>query len=121
MGASRMPASPASTLLAAHTPIETRPGLMPLSAVIASESTSARTLRPTEVKQQPDASARTVSKVARTRVGSDEATSKAPGREGLHEHSVGARRDEEGHRHVKLVGARGARSVDAELHEVLKR
>ena len=51
VGAMRMPARPASTALAAHTPIETRPGLVPFRLVSASESTSARTLRPTSVKR----------------------------------------------------------------------
>src|SRR5579883_2916893 len=43
LGATRMPANPAIIVLAAHTPRATRPGFLPDSEVIASESTLART------------------------------------------------------------------------------
>ena len=43
VGATRMPASPANMVLTAHTPTATRPGFVPESEVIASESTLART------------------------------------------------------------------------------
>ncbi len=51
VGATRMPAKPASVALTAHTPSDTRPGCVPDSEVIASESTMARTRRPTSVKR----------------------------------------------------------------------
>ncbi len=43
VGATRMPASPASMALTAQTPTAIRPGLVPDSEVIDSESTLART------------------------------------------------------------------------------
>src|SRR5579872_1183755 len=46
VGATRMPASPARVALTAHTPSPTRPGLVPDSDAIASESTIALTRRP---------------------------------------------------------------------------
>jgi hypothetical protein len=51
VGATRMPARPASVALTAQTPTDTRFGLVPDSEVIASESTMARTRRPTSVKR----------------------------------------------------------------------
>ena len=51
VGATSTPASPASVALTAHTPTETRFGLVPDSEVIASESTIARTRKPMSVKR----------------------------------------------------------------------
>ncbi len=51
VGATRIPASPASVALIAHTPSDIRPGLVPDSEAMASESTVARTFRPTSVKR----------------------------------------------------------------------
>src|SRR5215212_9382683 len=51
VGANRIPASPASVLLTAQTPTDTRAGWTPDRLVNASESTSARTLSPTSVKR----------------------------------------------------------------------
>ncbi len=50
IGAASTPAKPAKNVLAAHTPTETSPGLVPDRSVMAGESTMARTLRPTSVK-----------------------------------------------------------------------
>ena len=49
MGAASTPASPAKNVLTAHTPIDTAVGLVPDSAVMAGESTMARTFSPTSV------------------------------------------------------------------------
>ncbi len=49
MGADSTPASPARKTLAAHTPMDTKAGLLPDSEVIAGESTMARTRSPTSV------------------------------------------------------------------------
>ena len=54
-GAASTPASPAKNVLTAHTPADTAPGFVPESAVIASESTSARTRRPTSVNRRTSA------------------------------------------------------------------
>ena len=51
VGATRTPARPARPALTAHTPRDTRPGWVPDSDVIASESTIARTRKPTSVKR----------------------------------------------------------------------
>ena len=59
VGATRMPANPASMVLTAHTPTATRPGLVPEIEVIASESTLARTYRPTRVNLRMSVPART--------------------------------------------------------------
>src|SRR4051794_4891306 len=52
VGATRMPARPASAVLTVHTPSDTRPGLVPDRDAIASESTIARTRRPTSVSRR---------------------------------------------------------------------
>src|SRR5579862_7544084 len=52
VGATRIPANPAKVALTAQTPSATRPGLAPESEAIASESTIARTLRPTSVRRR---------------------------------------------------------------------
>ena len=49
MGAASTPAKPAKNVLTAQTPMETALGLVPERAVMAGESTSARTFRPTSV------------------------------------------------------------------------
>ena len=59
VGATRMPASPASMVLTAQTPTATRPGLVPDSEVIDSESTLARTYSPTRVNLRRSVPART--------------------------------------------------------------
>src|SRR3954447_25536508 len=51
VGATSTPARPARVALTAQTPSDTRLGLVPDSDVIASESTIARTRRPTSVKR----------------------------------------------------------------------
>ena len=52
VGASRMPARPAIIVLVTQTPMATRPGFVPESPVMASESTRARTLSPVTVKRR---------------------------------------------------------------------
>jgi hypothetical protein len=49
MGAANTPAKPAKKVLTAHTPMDTASGLVPDRAVMAGESTMARTFRPTSV------------------------------------------------------------------------
>ncbi len=49
MGAARTPVKPAKKTLTAHTPAETKSGLVPERSVMAGESTMALTLRPTSV------------------------------------------------------------------------
>ena len=49
IGAERTPVRPARPMLAAQTPTDTAPGLVPESDVIAGESTIARTRRPMSV------------------------------------------------------------------------
>jgi hypothetical protein len=49
IGAANTPAKPAKNVLTAHTPMETASGLVPERAVMAGESTMARTFRPTSV------------------------------------------------------------------------
>ena len=51
VGATRMPATPASIELIAQTPSATRPGLTPEREAIASESTVLRTHSPTSLKR----------------------------------------------------------------------
>ena len=52
VGATRIPARPASVALTTHAPRATRPGFVPDTDAIASESTVARTRRPMLVKRR---------------------------------------------------------------------